>query len=267
MNDRAEILEEIREMDPWFHNLHLPGGIQTAPGHFLGDFPNFKWQQLKAHIPRDLAGCRVLDIGCNAGFYTFELARRGATVTGIDLDPHYLRQAEWAAEKYGLKDRVSFKNMQVYDLAGISGKFDIVWFMGLLYHLRYFMLALDIVTQKAGKLLVLQTLTMPGKDIRQVPADIPLDDRSEMLEPGWPRAAFIEHRLAGDPTNWWALDHACVEAVLRSCGMKITATPSDEIYLAEPDPVHPAAIDTWNRSEYLSATGKGWKEAMTRKLS
>ena len=51
----------------------LPGrDIQTAPDHFLGDFPRFKWLEIAPHIPEDLKGWRVLDIGCNAGFYSFE---------------------------------------------------------------------------------------------------------------------------------------------------------------------------------------------------
>ena len=48
----------------------------------------------------------MLDIGCNAGFYTFELAKRGAQVLGVDLDPHYLRQARWVAKVCGLEQKV-----------------------------------------------------------------------------------------------------------------------------------------------------------------
>ncbi len=66
----------IEELKPWFHNLHLPDGQETAPDHPLGDFPAFKWKQIAPHLPRDLAGWQVIDIGCNAGFYSFELARR-----------------------------------------------------------------------------------------------------------------------------------------------------------------------------------------------
>src|SRR3712207_5340586 len=87
---------EVERLGPWFHNLHLPDGTQTAPDHWLGDFPSFKWQQLAPHLPQDLTGWSCLDIGCNAGFYTFELAKRGATVLGIDVDERYLRQARWA---------------------------------------------------------------------------------------------------------------------------------------------------------------------------
>ena len=87
---RPRRLAEIRELAPWFHNLHLPGGVQTAPDHPLGDFPAFKWRELAGSLPGDLTGWRALDIGCNAGFYSFELARRGAEVLGIDLDERYL---------------------------------------------------------------------------------------------------------------------------------------------------------------------------------
>src|SRR4051794_135699 len=127
---------EIEGLGPWFHNLHLPDGRQTYPNHFLGDFPLFKWREISAPLPPDLTGWTALDIGCNAGFYSFELARRGAVVTGIEPDPHYLRQAEWAVERFGLRDRVRFRRMQVYDLARVEEEFDLVLFMGVLYHLR-----------------------------------------------------------------------------------------------------------------------------------
>src|SRR3954462_896239 len=94
---------EAAALGPWFHNLHLPDGAQTAPDHPLGDFPSFKWKQLGPALPEHLDGCRALDIGCNAGFYSFELARRGADVLAIDHDPHYLRQARWAAAQYELR--------------------------------------------------------------------------------------------------------------------------------------------------------------------
>lgn len=224
---------EIAALDPWFHNLHLPDGTQTAPHHVLGDFPAVKWRQIVPFIAADLSGWSALDIGCNAGFYSFELARRGAEVTAIDIDEHYLQQGRWAAREFGLQDRVRFLQHSVYALAHWREQFDLVLFLGVLYHLRHPLLALDILRGITRRQMMLQTLTMPGKTAHAPPADADLLDRSYMLRPGWPKMAFIERALAGDPTNWWAPDHACVEAMLRAAGFRVTGRPGHEIYLCE----------------------------------
>jgi tRNA (mo5U34)-methyltransferase len=251
---KPSLTETIAELGPWFHNLHLPDGTQTVPDHFLGDFPFFKWEQIRPHVPEDLTGWTALDIGCNAGFYSFELARRGALVTGIDHDPHYLRQARWAAGQFGVEDQVRFQEMQVYDLAASPEKYDLVLFMGVLYHLRYPLLGLDIVARKVGRRLIFQTLTSPGEEVAEPPADLPIHDRDPMMEPGWPKMAFIEHRLANDPTNWWAPNHACVEAMLRSAGLRVLERPGHEIYVCEPgDPREELA---WIEDELRAATGR-----------
>lgn len=223
--------DEISRLGPWFHNLHLPGGMQTAPHHELGDFPAVKWRQVAPFLPADLSGLEVLDIGCNAGFYSFELARRGGQVTGIDVDGRYLRQARWAAAVLGLEHRVLFREQSVYELARAGVQFDLVWFMGVLYHLRHPLLALDVVREISAGLMVLQTLTMPGERVAEVPPDMALMDREALAGPGWPRMAFIERCMARDPTNWWAPNHACVEAMLRSSGFRVVARPAHEIYL------------------------------------
>ena len=226
----------IGELGPWFHNLHLPDGRQTAPEHPLGDFPAFKWHQIEDCLPRDLSGARALDIGCNAGFYSFQLAERGAEVLALDLDEHYLQQGRWASRYLDRDGRVEFRQGSVYDLVDVEGSFDVVLFMGVLYHLRYPLLALDVVAEKVGGSLVLQTLTMPGDESPGTPEDLEIDERERLLEPGWPRAAFVEHKLAGDPTNWWAADQACVEAMIRSAGLRIADHPAHEVWICGRDP-------------------------------
>jgi tRNA (mo5U34)-methyltransferase len=252
-----ERAEEIASLGPWFHNLHLPDGSQTAPGHPLGDFPTFKWREIARYLPENLTGWTALDIGCNAGFYSFELAQRGAEVTGIDVEPLFLRQANWAATEFGLAQQVRFRNMQVYDLARVPEEYDLVLFMGVFYHLRYPMLGLDIVAEKVLRLMVFQTLTMPGVEVDESTVlDRDIDDREAFRAPGWPKMAFIEHRFSGDPTNWWAPNHAGAEAMLRSSGLKVTGRPGHEIYVCEPDP----DADAWPRhkglAELRSATGR-----------
>ena len=226
------IERDIARLGPWFHDLHMPSGHRTAPDHPLGDFPLFKWKEIEPFVPADLEGRRALDVGCNAGFYSFRLADRGARVLGLDLDEHYLAQARWAAGQLDRPSRVEFRQGQVYDVVD-EEPFDLVLFLGVLYHLRYPLLALDLLASKVatGGRMILQTLTMPGAPPAAVPEDLGIGERDALTRPGWPRAAFIERSLAGDPTNWWVPNAACAEAMLRSAGFEILSRPEEEVWL------------------------------------
>src|SRR5512147_2365619 len=139
--DKEALSQRISELGDWFHNLDLHG-VATAPNHFLGDFPNVKWKHIERGIPKDLTGASVLDIGCNGGFYSIQLKRRGAErVLGIDVDERYLNQGRFAANTLGLE--IEFERRSVYEVASLHSQFDIVIFMGVLYHLRYPLFALD----------------------------------------------------------------------------------------------------------------------------
>jgi tRNA (mo5U34)-methyltransferase len=228
------LARQIQRLAPWFHNLHLPSGHQTAPDHPLGDFPRVKWWELQASLPADLSGWRALDVGCNAGFYSFALARRGADVLAIDTDAHYLRQARWAAGQFEFAERIQFERAQVYELARSGEQFDLVLFLGVLYHLRHPLLALDLLAERTRRLLVLQTLTMPSDRELPPPRNLPFDQRDRLLRPEWPKLAFLEHRFAGDPTNWWAPNDACVEAMLRSSGLDVIERPGYQLWVCRP---------------------------------
>jgi tRNA (mo5U34)-methyltransferase len=227
------IVEQVQALQPWFHNLHLPDGTQTAPDHFLGDFPSYKWQEISPWLPKDLHGVRALDIGCNAGYYSFELAKRGATVTAIDIDEHYLQQATWAAKTLGLANRIEFRKGTVYELIHEQSQYDLVWFMGVLYHLRHPLLALDIIRRRCSGQMIFQTMTMPGENVLSTDDNYSLSERDIMNDPGWPKMAFIEHNLERDPTNWWAPNHACVEAMLRAAGFGNIKKIAHEIYCCD----------------------------------
>src|SRR5947209_881505 len=126
---QEQIRQRVQELGSWFHNLDLRG-VPTAPAHFLGDYPNVKWRQFASAIPKDLNGASVLDIGCNAGFYSMEMKRRGAgRVVGIDSDETYLEQARFASEVCGMK--IELRQMSVYEVAQLNERFDWVLFMGV----------------------------------------------------------------------------------------------------------------------------------------
>jgi tRNA (mo5U34)-methyltransferase len=232
----ADIERRVRELGKWFHNLNLRG-VQTAPDHFLGDYPRFKWKNFSSAIPANLQGKTVLDIGCNAGFYSLEMKKRGAErVVGIDFDEIYLEQARFAA---GVSDLdIEFRRLSVYDVAELEEKFDIVIFMGVLYHLRHPLLALDLIREHvAADLLLFQSMQRGSAAVCDTEEDYPFNERDIFENPNFPCAYFIEKKYSDDPTNWWVPNRSCAEAMLRSAGFKIMEHPEEEVYVCKVNPV------------------------------
>jgi tRNA (mo5U34)-methyltransferase len=227
--------QRIDELGPWFHNLRIQGE-QTAPNHFLGDYPSVKWRKIATAVPADLKGMSVLDIGCNAGFYAHEMKKRGAArVLGIDSDPDYLRQARFAAEAAGYD--IEFRKMSVYELDQIEEDFDVVLFLGVFYHLRYPLYALDKVVKKVRRYLLFQTMIRPSPEGIQTTAPAPEFDfweENAFRDPDFPGMRFIERTFARDCTNWWIPNLAGAEAMLRSTGLEILARPEEETWWCGP---------------------------------
>jgi len=227
---RDQITERIRALGEWFHNMEL-GGVATAPRHFLGDYPRCKWREFAHALPATLTGKTVLDVGCNAGFYSLEMKARGAErVVGIDADESYLEQARFAAKVSGLS--IEFRNMNVYEVAELGERFDLVIFMGVFYHLRYPLLALDLLREHVVKdLFLFQSMLRGAVGGLSVEDDYAFENTEPFKHPGYPKLHFVEHRYAKDPTNWWIPNKPCVEAMLRSAGFAIQSNPEPEVYL------------------------------------
>jgi tRNA (mo5U34)-methyltransferase len=206
-------------------------GVPTAPGHFLGDYPRVKYKGFAHVLPERLDGKSVLDIGCNAGFYAMEMKRRGAArVVGIDSDERYLAQGRLAAEVEGFD--IEFARLDVYDVATLGERFDLVIFMGVLYHLRHPLLALDLIREHvADDLLLFQSMQRGSERIDEVADDYDFFDQGHFDSPGYPKLHFIEHRYSGDPSNWWAPNRAASAAMLRSAGFEPVANPEPEVFL------------------------------------
>ena len=226
---------QIEELGPWFHNLRI-GGIETAHDHFIPDYPASKFAGFAHVLPADMTGMSVLDIGCNAGFYAMETKRRGAArVVAIDSDARYLRQAAFAAAHGDVE--IEFRQMSVYEIGRIGEVFDLVIFMGVLYHLRHPLLALDLIREHVlGDRMLFQSLqrgwdTVPGLD-----EDYPFTEWAIFDRPDFPRLNFIENRYAGDCTNWFFPNRAGMEAMLRTSGFAIEENPEREVYMCRTAP-------------------------------
>lgn len=223
---------EIETLGPWFHNLTI-NGHQTAPGHFLGNYPETKWQGFRTVLPDDLEGRSVLDIGCNAGFYSLQMKRRNAgRIVAIDSDPHYLRQAEFVFRQEN--QDIELHQMSVYDVGKLAERFDLVLFLGVFYHLRHPLLALDLIHEHvASDLLLFQSLQRGAGEEEPVEPDYPFSEWDVFDRPAYPKLHFVERRYSQDPTNWFIPNGAGARAMLRSAGFHILQQPEREVLLCQ----------------------------------
>jgi tRNA (mo5U34)-methyltransferase len=227
-----DVKRNIDRLGKWFQNMDLLG-VPTAPDHFLGDYPSTKWSRFQHAIPADLTGKSVLDIGCNAGFYSVQMKLRGASrVLGIDFDSDYLAQARFVAQVSDLD--IEFRQLSVYDIASLRERFDIVLFLGVLYHLRHPLLALDLIHEHVTlDTLVFQSMQRGSTETVEIAPDYDFLDTEIFNNPAFPQMYFIENSYSRDPTNWWIPNRACAEAMLRSAGFEIADRPEDEVYICK----------------------------------
>jgi tRNA (mo5U34)-methyltransferase len=159
------------------------------------------------------------------------MKQRGASrVVSIDSDPVYLKQAQFAAQatEYDIECCL----LDVYNVAQLKEKFDIVLFMGVLYHLRYPLLALDLLYEHVVKdTLVFQSMIRGSRTVATLKENYPFSETEVFQREGFPVMHFVERRYADDPTNWWVPNRACVEAMLRSAGFEIVEHPEEEIFI------------------------------------
>jgi len=240
--DQHTLRQRVDALKPWFHNIDL-AGVQTAPDHFLGDYPRVHWETFAHAVPASLHGLSVLDVGCNAGYFSIEMKRRGAArVVGIDSDPRYLAQARLAADVTGVD--IELRQTTVYDVATLGERFDLVLFLGVLYHLRHPLLALDLLREHVvGDLLLFQTMLRGSADVGPLAGDYPFSETDVFARPDFPSMFFIERKYAGDPSNWWIPNRAGAEAMLRSAGFQVLDHPVGEVFLCRAVPLVVAEDD------------------------
>ena len=218
----------MRALGPWLHDLELDG-VRTAPSGPAASLRRELWATVERAFPSDMKGRTVLDVGCNAGFFAFRLAERGAQVTGIDHDPHVLKQARFAADVLG--HTVELLETDVYDVRNLGRRFDYVLFLGVLSHLRYPLLGLDRVREVVRERLVFQTLVRGSPDGMEADVDYPLEEERIFEDPRFPRLHFVEHRYGGDATRWWLANESGAAALVRAAGFRIEERAGPGVYV------------------------------------
>ena len=218
---REEILDRIDALKPWFHNVDLGNGIRTQrdvvhDGHT--SYPRPLWERVRAMLPANIEGMRVLDVGCNAGFFSVEMKRLGASyVLGVEAFPPYLEQAKLVREAVDLD--IDLRELSVYDVGENLGTFDIVLFLGVLYHLKHPLLALERLARVTSGILVCESAIVPPS--RWVGRRIP-----NYGGPAY-EVRFIENAPSVEAVqNWFIPSLDCLRAFLRAGGFGEIVTES-----------------------------------------
>lgn len=162
-----DISTELQKLQPWFHRIDLGQGLFTKSRSATGEpveHPLPTWERVKVCLPANLTGKTVLDVGCNAGFYAIETKRRGAKrVLGIDSQRNLIRQAIFVRNVLGLE--IEYRRMSVYDLDPYDlGQFDVTLALGLIYHCKHLVLALEKLFIITRELLILETAIYPPEE-------------------------------------------------------------------------------------------------------
>ena len=132
---------------------------------------------------------------------------------------------------------IEFRELSVYDIGRLGERFDLVLFLGVLYHLRHPLLALDLIREHVVRdLFVCQSLQRGDPGNPGLCEDYPFAETAIFERPDFPRLFFIENRYAGDNTNWWIPNRACTAAMLRNAGFVIEANPEEEVFVCRPGP-------------------------------
>ena len=111
-------------------------------------------------IPDDLTGWTVLDVGAWHGFFSFECERRGADrVLAVDrFSWDRFGMDEFLAARERLNSSVEYRRTDVYDLDPDEiGQFDLVLLLGVFYHLRNPLMALERLAHVTKRLLICET--------------------------------------------------------------------------------------------------------------
>lgn len=202
----AEIHRRIASVPYWHHRIEVTPDIAT-PGAYD---PSDLLQRLELG---DVGGKRVLDVGTRDGYFAFACERLGAEVVTIDSSPPEITGFEVARELLG--SRVDYQVGNVYDLtAAQAGTFDIVLFLGVIYHLRHPLLALDRLRDVCRGTIYVESLVCDSSFFVDLERTEPLATLAPSLAK-LPLAQFLPYgRFHRDWTNKWVPNVACLEALL-----------------------------------------------------
>jgi tRNA (mo5U34)-methyltransferase len=257
-----DVQRRVEELGWWYHHFELPSGVWTGTGEPPAYDPIERWQLIEPHLPEDLEGKSVLDVGGNSGYFSLRMKQRGAgRCVMVEPVVEFVDQANFVFEQFDVEVDVVCEDVHAYCLT-TDERFDYVLFLGLFYHLKYPVLVLDRLAEMTKELIFFNS-HIEGGPPHPPSSDHPglsglarirrslarkLDpglgtetgeagdaERDEIQSASFPRMAFLEGAYRGDLSNWWVPNYAALEPLARSAGLKVLARPHPETIVAQPE--------------------------------
>ncbi|MDR1045409.1 MAG: DUF1698 domain-containing protein [Candidatus Adiutrix sp.] len=205
--DKTKLETKVKSLAPWYHRIDFGNGLITEGKKFsYGDGlirdQSLTFELYEPHLPKDFHGLRVLDLGANACGLSIEFAKRGADVVAVEPVEEAAVQAELVIAHFGLADKIVLHRLDLFDVLPL-GKFDIICYLGLAYHIRHPQLALDMLSNICTKYLLASTQTIPGEEMTML---------NRIVHPKH-KARFKQGRLVG-----WEPTEALFQRMVHSAG-------------------------------------------------
>lgn len=183
-----------------YHSFEYPN--ETINGSLSLEILNNKWESIKCP---NLQGKDVLDIGCWDGFFSMKAAQSANYVLGIDIDPwgtlDWVVNFREAREQFGFKrESVEYRMLSIYNIDKLHRNFDVVFMLGVLYHLKHPLLGLEKVFDITNELAIIES-------------------HVDLTTSEYPYLKFYpSNELANDYSNWWSPNPRCLEEMLKVVG-------------------------------------------------
>ncbi len=220
---REKTLAIVHSFAFWYHRIYLGNGIYTLePGP---SFPEIVWHKFCPAFPDNLQGASILDIGCNAGYFSIQAKLRGAgRVVGLESISDYLKQAEICREIWGVD--IEYMALDAHQLDTLNEQFDIVIFTGILYHLKNPLQVLENVGLVCRDAVIVETEVISENNKNVVYVRQGQLGQTKVMACTQGIMKFVEkNELNGDGSNWWVPDTECVKGMLRTAGFKYFSKP------------------------------------------
>ena len=218
---REEAEAFVKSYSFWYHRIYLGHGIYTLPPTMADQV----WALIKPTFPVDLKGASMLDIGCNAGFFSILAKLRGAgRILGVEFFPMFFEQAEYIRKIWQMD--MEYRLMDAHNVGKIDEQFDLVMFAGILYHLKNPLQVLEYIGDRCRDAVVVESEVIPDDRRNLLMARMgPLGNIKLTATTKGFMKFYERDELNGDNSNWWAPDTECLLGMLRVAGFKYFSRP------------------------------------------